>query len=972
MKKLLLIFLLGLSTIVGAQDKIRTGEILFTKTPLPADTLATTSAGRLRYDPITGKYRFWNSLTNNWFSYQLPFSVSNGIYKNGVDVRLGAPFIQSSTILGELDQFGLLFDKDGDWYAPNTFLAFSGDWENAGTYTSLALDGTFANMTSRFSSSRNSFIESQSDATRAQNYLYTNYDGNKLQFTMRSGTTTANHYAIITSTGSTPFEGLTYGADYSANYTDRSLVDKEYVDNAVSGGGGITGSGTNNELTYWTSSTSLGALTTTTYPSLTELSRVKGVTSSIQTQLNGKIPLTGAATLGNLVLANDNNNFIISGQDNSINISSSNSISTFGSQFNIGKNPYSTTSTEGYELFSSANIGDYVVGFKGVQNSAKLGAFNITTPDTDQLYIEATTTSGNVNNLTVVDNRSSKKGLQYAATGYVNDSLSLTTKEYVDGVDNTKWSLSSGGNLTGNNIISGAFNVDFTNTNTRFNSGNLQIWNPARTFKYTINTANWTADRTISIPTITAPGSMMINAAPTITRIPYYIDANWLTTSSLFTFNGTTFTTPNITSNGVGSFFNGTSSGEIRIYEPSGSGTNYNSFSTAAQTANINYTLPTTAPSINGQVLSSTTAGVMSWATPSGGVGGSTGTVDNAILRADGTGGSTLQASPITIDDLGATQIGNSSINTTASITVASSETNEALTINSKGTSGITLNSWLQVTSTTASNPRALTTAGALSMFSGGSLNIEGSLTKIGGASTVNSGGTNYQTEITASNISGTATTAGSVFIYGGSSSNANPAGNVVITSGNNSSTGMDGNIIIDSNGGSVEIVGTGEGITATVTDKPMSIIQNTVDVPVLEIKTNDSPQIPQYSIYQNSTQTSNNTLTTIHSISGLGASGSFDENTTIIGYVIGVRTGGSAGTVGDVASYEIKQVYKNVGTTVTLVGGTVTAIGESNSSWDCQVNISGSDLLIQVQGATDNNINWIMSKLEVMTARSF
>ena len=31
------------------------------------------------------------------------------------------------------------------------------------------------------------------------------------------------------------FNGLTYGADYSANYTNRSLVDKEYVDTAISG-----------------------------------------------------------------------------------------------------------------------------------------------------------------------------------------------------------------------------------------------------------------------------------------------------------------------------------------------------------------------------------------------------------------------------------------------------------------------------------------------------------------------------------------------------------------------------------------------------------------------------------------------------------------------------------------------------------------------------------------------------------------
>ena len=52
--------------------------------------------------------------------------------------------------------------------------------------------------------------------------------------------------------------------------------------------GYVTGSGTTNELPYWATSSSLGSLTTTTYPNLTELSYVKGVTSALQTQLNAK------------------------------------------------------------------------------------------------------------------------------------------------------------------------------------------------------------------------------------------------------------------------------------------------------------------------------------------------------------------------------------------------------------------------------------------------------------------------------------------------------------------------------------------------------------------------------------------------------------------------------------------------------------------------------------------------------------
>jgi hypothetical protein len=51
----------------------------------------------------------------------------------------------------------------------------------------------------------------------------------------------------------------------------------------------INGSGTPNEITYFSASGTVASLPVATYPSLTELSYVKGATSSIQTQLNTKI-----------------------------------------------------------------------------------------------------------------------------------------------------------------------------------------------------------------------------------------------------------------------------------------------------------------------------------------------------------------------------------------------------------------------------------------------------------------------------------------------------------------------------------------------------------------------------------------------------------------------------------------------------------------------------------------------------------
>lgn len=55
---------------------------------------------------------------------------------------------------------------------------------------------------------------------------------------------------------------------------------------------GVTGTGVANEIAYFTAPTVLASLTTVTYPSLTELSYVKGVTSAIQTQINSKAPTT--------------------------------------------------------------------------------------------------------------------------------------------------------------------------------------------------------------------------------------------------------------------------------------------------------------------------------------------------------------------------------------------------------------------------------------------------------------------------------------------------------------------------------------------------------------------------------------------------------------------------------------------------------------------------------------------------------
>ena len=77
------------------------------------------------------------------------------------------------------------------------------------------------------------------------------------------------------------------------------------------------------------------------------------------------------------------------------------------------------------------------------------------------------------------------------------------------------------------------------------------------------------------------------------------------------------------------------------------------------------------------------------WSTVSAGVGGSTGSVDNAVLRADGTGGATLQSSAIVIPD-NYTSSPNATVNH-ASIQATGATTNVSVSIVPKGTGSFSL-----------------------------------------------------------------------------------------------------------------------------------------------------------------------------------------------------------------------------------------------------------------------------------------
>ena len=89
-----------------------------------------------------------------------------------------------------------------------------------------------------------------------------------------------------------------------------------------------------------------------------------------------------------------------------------------------------------------------------------------------------------------------------------------------------------------------------------------------------------------------------------------------------------------------------------------------------------------------GDVLTQQANGTYAAVTPAGGVSG-TGSVDNAVLRADGTGGATLQNSSFVITD-NATASPNNTVNH-ASLQVTGGTTNVSVSIVPKGTGAFTL-----------------------------------------------------------------------------------------------------------------------------------------------------------------------------------------------------------------------------------------------------------------------------------------
>lgn len=74
---------------------------------------------------------------------------------------------------------------------------------------------------------------------------------------------------------------------------------------------------------------------------------------------------------------------------------------------------------------------------------------------------------------------------------------------------------------------------------------------------------------------------------------------------------------------------------------------------------------------------------------------------------------------------------------------------------------------------------------------------------------------------------------------------------------------------------------------------------------------------------------------------------------------VAGYRTGGTAGAVGDSAAYTRSARIKNIAGVVTINDLFSDFASADQVAWDATFIVSGSNILVQVNGAANNNIDW-------------
>lgn len=307
----------------------------------------------------------------------------------------------------------------------------------------------------------------------------------------------------------------------------------------------------------------------------TELGYLSGVTSAIQTQLNAKGSGTVTNTGGNLTA----NSIVLGAGTNDTKVVTG--ITTDGTSIvNLGVN----ATTAGKVKMFGGTSGDVTL-----QPTAAAGtATTQTLPATTGTLVNRVTT-GNGVSATNTD----------GALAFTLGAITPTT-------------------VNGNTITTGTGTLTLGASKTLTVNNSLTLAGTDGT-TMTFPSTSATIARTDAANTFTGVQSM---TSPDITT-------SITTPSTSFSIANSTATTLNI--GGAATTFNmaggsgaavniggGANAAELRLLEPSGSGTNYTGFKAPTLAANVMYTMPT-ADGSSGQFLSTNGSGTLSWATGGGG-----------------------------------------------------------------------------------------------------------------------------------------------------------------------------------------------------------------------------------------------------------------------------------------------------------------------------------------------------------------
>lgn len=143
-------------------------------------------------------------------------------------------------------------------------------------------------------------------------------------------------------------------------------------------------------------------------------------------------------------------------------------------------------------------------------------------------------------------------------------------------------------------------------------------------------------------------------------------------------------------------------------------------------------------------------------------------------------------------------------------------------------------------------------------------------------------------------------------------------------------------------------------GIGINIPTAKLHVVQTGVTSPVQRLSSTATNDDPTEITLQSRVATTNATVTTLGTIAS--ATGySYLIKTKIVAR----RTGGTGGTAGDYATYEITASANNEAGTLNIDATTTTVVWEDQAGWDAIIDASGTDIRIRVTGAASNNITW-------------